>query len=939
VDIRQNKAVSDYTYPAPDDPDYVLAVRFAKQHLSYIQSNTSIGEPLEFKGSSASGIIGKNTGTPKTEDHLSSPLFDEYKWNTDHIPVQIVQTKDEFLSPEDLERNKIRFVDCVPKEFLFKQKIFFDKQNKKLIKHCNEAWIKYGFVKQFGGFDRLCTSYEKCCVISFSDVSGYDIASVLLAVYMIRLFYLDISAHAKTPEEQEFIQELLKYVVYYTLNPVRLHPNGQIFQFDKSNSSGQNNTAPDNSILHEIITFYIFIVVWRDLFHVNPTYEEIMEHVVVSLYSDDKAVGYIRPFEPNPIRLKEIENEVYKKFGMTIKESASKIITHTPGTLFGDDEFEFLGSYNKWSEEHDCYFMIPRERKLATSATKVLTCTKKQLTPVDHYLKLVQLEIQLQNTVLEDPISFYRKWFQNKHKEMNLLNELYQIDYLKNVEDISPSSILYLATGRESSFSSSGEFNFLSSGGGGRMVLNSHMSNAFTQKSKKQKKPKAPKSKTSFSEQLRKQRANTQKQKAQNAARKRNTNRPIRRRNNGRPVYRGRGAYVMDPNDSYGTQWGGQIGSFMGELAGGAAQGLAMSYITGMGDYQVKSNALMPGLLPPVVNYNPHGGRVVRGVEYLGDIISSITPGAFKLQNFLINPALESSFPKLAQEACNYDEYVVEGLYFEYRAMSGTSATNQALGNVVMAANYNPVAPLFGSKGPMEEYDGAVSCVPFTSCKFFLECDRAQTLMEILLCRSNGVPVGQDARFFDIANFQIATTGVPVASANLGELWVSYQICLLKPKLFSSLGNFNSSFNYFNPIFTNAFPLGSGTQVLGVNNTQGFSIFGGTTLNFPVTPIPQSYAVQIGWTGTAVVISNPTRTATNCLILTTSLTTGQFLDSPATGTTSAVASQAFTVVVPGGNISGISFSPSGTLPAGTPGTNLGVQINVNQIANLLTGAP
>ena len=449
VGVREKKSSSDYVYPSEDDPVHKLAVQFAKRHLAYIKSPIKEDSDLDFKGQSAAGIIGKHTGTPKTQEFLESEIFDKYKYEVDYIPIQIVNTKDEFLTPEDLARNKIRFVDNVGKEFLFKQKVLFDNQNKKLIEHCQTAWIKYGFSKQFGGFDRLCALYEQCSLLVFSDVSGYDTSSVLKTVYQLRLFLLDVSKYAKNQADMDWLNGIINHVVYWTLNPCRLHPNGQVYQFDKSNSSGQNNTAPDNSILHVIITFDLNITMWFDMFGKYPTYNEIMNLTVVSLYSDDKAVGYIQPFVPTAHRLKEIETQVYKKYGMVIKESASRIITHIPGELFKDGEFEFLGSYNKWIPEKDAYWPIPRERKLATSATKILTCTKKSLSPVDHYLKLVQLETQLYHTHLFEPMSNYRKWFQNKYSDYNLTDNLDKMEYMNDLDSISAQGVEYLILGRE----------------------------------------------------------------------------------------------------------------------------------------------------------------------------------------------------------------------------------------------------------------------------------------------------------------------------------------------------------------------------------------------------------------------------------------------------------------------------------------------------------
>lgn len=407
-----------------------------------------------------------------------------------------------------------------------------------------------------------------------------------------------------------------------------------------------------------------------------------------------------------------------------------------------------------------------------------------------------------------------------------------------------------------------------------------------------------------------------------------------RQRRNFSVVVKGRGAYTMNPEDSYGKQWGGYVGSHLGELAGGAAQGLATTFITGLGKYENVSNALQPGLLAPVMNKNPHNGMVARGCEYLGDIISSATPGDFNLQSFMLNPAKESSFPKLAQQACNFDEYVLEGIYYEFRTMTGNTAANPAMGTVVMAANYNPAAPQFTSKAVMEEYDGAVSTKASESCLFFLECDRRESLMDVLLTRSEGIPTGQDPRFYDFANVQVATVGVPLASQNLGELWVSYQFALLKPKLYSSLGNFQTYFGWNSTANTDG-PLAAGNILYAQNNSTGFFI-SPTELTFPMSPLPQSYLVVLQWTGTPVIATFPDSTFNNCTnyFQPTQVSGGH---APSNGQTTDSMIDTFCVTVPG-NLSvylgaSVSFGTSGTLPGSAQ-----VHGYVIQLPNLITGA-
>lgn len=398
--------------------------------------------------------------------------------------------------------------------------------------------------------------------------------------------------------------------------------------------------------------------------------------------------------------------------------------------------------------------------------------------------------------------------------------------------------------------------------------------------------------------------------------------------------FRGYGAYVMDSNDPLLTQWGGWAGSKLGEAAGGAANSLVKSF-TGFGDYQVKANALMPGAA--IENPNTHGGTVFRGTEYLGDIVTG-TANSFKLQSFDINAALERTFPKLAQQLANYDQYVVEGMYFEFRSMSADAlnSTNTALGQVIMSCNYNVLSPNFNSKQAMEEYDGGVSFKPSTSCKYFIECDRSQTPQDILYTRAGAVPTCSDQRLFDLGNFQIATNGFQGNDVNIGELWVSYQIAGLKPKLFSGFGNYNNGTWISDATYTNAIPLpwvtpstrysappAEITAVLG-EDVIGWGC-NGTTLQFPQSPLTQTYAVMMQWQGvTALSITHPTLTYLNCSEYTK-------WQAPENGATAAYVSENLIVVVEPNQVGTVALSSATLPPAGS------CRIVAWQIPNLAVG--
>lgn len=212
-----------------------------------------------------------------------------------------------------------------------------------------------------------------------------------------------------------------------------------------------------------------------------------------------------------------------------------------------------------------------------------------------------------------------------------------------------------------------------------------------------------------------------------------------------------------------------------------------ISWITGRGDYKVSSNSLVESGAPPSFIRDGSGFRV-RHREYIRDVVS---PGAgFNNYPLPINPGLPETFPWLSSIAANFEEYELHGLVFEFRTLSAVavSSTNTALGAVVLATNYDPYDPAFQNKQQMEAYEFSCSGPPCHSLLHPVECAPRQTATPIKYVRTNGLVVpGGDLRLYDQGLFQIATVGQQAAS-NIGELWVSYDVKFLKPKLPAVVG-------------------------------------------------------------------------------------------------------------------------------------------------------
>jgi len=120
---------------------------------------------------------------------------------------------------------------------------------------------------------------------------------------------------------------------------------------------------------------------------------------------------------------------------------------------------------------------------------------------------------------------------------------------------------------------------------------------------------------------------------------------------------------------------------------------------------------------------------------------------------------------------------------YEFKSTSADAlnSTNTALGAVIMSTEYDLAKSPFTTKMQMENYEFTSSCKPSCSMLHPIECDPAQTPIPTQYVRNSNSTV-YDKRLTDLGLFQIATYGMQ-AAAVIGELWVTYEIELLKPRV------------------------------------------------------------------------------------------------------------------------------------------------------------
>jgi len=223
----------------------------------------------------------------------------------------------------------------------------------------------------------------------------------------------------------------------------------------------------------------------------------------------------------------------------------------------------------------------------------------------------------------------------------------------------------------------------------------------------------------------------------------------------GRGMYEGRGAYIHPAHGANNS------------LIAGGQPGMKFS---GAGDET--------------------SGLTVSHTEFIGDVYAPST-SSWNVTNYPLNPGLQEVFPQLSQLAVNFEEYEFIQLIFHYRSTVDSSSTNNASGNtgtVVMATDYASSVQSFKDKAQMVSTHGAVSERITEAINHGVECDPEKNMGSAQKTVRTGLIRDRDVSTLDLGKFQIAFQNTPSAFFNqqVGELWVTYQVKLDKPRIYSA---------------------------------------------------------------------------------------------------------------------------------------------------------
>lgn len=235
---------------------------------------------------------------------------------------------------------------------------------------------------------------------------------------------------------------------------------------------------------------------------------------------------------------------------------------------------------------------------------------------------------------------------------------------------------------------------------------------------------------------------------------------------------------------------GSAIGSLVGLGELGTRAGDAFADLMGMGAYKLNSNSIMSdSTQAPLFNHGKED-TIIEHAELICDINGSTSFAATQL---IIDPTDSTTFPLLSSIARNYEQYEFLGLVLTYKPTSGSAiaSTNNALGTVIIATQYDVSRQPFISKAEMEAYHFATSCEPCHMMHHPIECNPHLDVLNsryvngpARLTRSssrNPSTQSVQANLQLLGRTQIATVGMQ-AAVTVGELWATYKVRLITPR-------------------------------------------------------------------------------------------------------------------------------------------------------------
>jgi hypothetical protein len=211
--------------------------------------------------------------------------------------------------------------------------------------------------------------------------------------------------------------------------------------------------------------------------------------------------------------------------------------------------------------------------------------------------------------------------------------------------------------------------------------------------------------------------------------------------------------------------------------------------------------------------------------------------------------------------------------------------------------NYDVLSPIFNVKQTQENYEYARSSKPSASFNIQGMTKQHQTSVDLLYVATAATSTQGDLRLYDLGNLQVSTVGMQAASILIGELWVTYEVELLKPQI--PIGG-DSAFvasDHFQGFVSNPTNLFGNTTITANPSSNLGCTVGLNAIHFPTNVGSGVYHILVQLTqNTAQAGSAPNFTLTSCSIKNIyGQGTAQYVESP--GAASSSVSSMLAVVV------------------------------------------
>lgn len=231
-----------------------------------------------------------------------------------------------------------------------------------------------------------------------------------------------------------------------------------------------------------------------------------------------------------------------------------------------------------------------------------------------------------------------------------------------------------------------------------------------------------------------------------------------------------------------GRMIGDALAGPVGGAIGGAAQRL-FSRVTGLGDYQVRTNSLMgmhDGAKVSNMMFNDLGQSSIRVQkrEFLGTIECPAINKDFNQERYLISPCDENSFPWLSHIAPLFTEWCLKGAIITFETTSSVAAVaGGGLGTIAIATQYNVAENEFEDMEHMLQSPYRTSGNPAQTLVHGIECDPELQSKEALFTRREGLNHVAAPNLYDHCLVTVATEGLSSVPGTVhGRLYISYDI-------------------------------------------------------------------------------------------------------------------------------------------------------------------